>query len=191
MLPSNVCKYVLFDFLDMKSAFNFSHVMKYQNENLIWKNKAKQYVLSNNNYTLDIHICRQILKLLCHGCYVVRGNQSRYHGFRLCDRCYDNKEYKLISKMDTKHKYFMDDTDIDYLIKLANKNNYATTKFFYEKDIITRFIQRYNIQPNELSNKLQQLQQLKLEQKKQNKRAKIIAKFQPHKQIKNTKLSIT
>jgi hypothetical protein len=166
-LPRNVLRYVLFDYLDLDTAFKVSKIFKYNNEKKMWHNKAHQYQCN------DFNACHNVLKGLCGLCYLERGHYSNFYKFKICPTCRVLPEYKTLEINDIRDYYLLKDKELYALNQIYNyDSNYKPRPandamggglLFLEKDILQICYKKYNTDKENLQKELERLRSLKIE----------------------------
>ena len=86
----------------------------------------------------------------------------------LCSYCKTKEPYKILYKTTAKNQYFLTDKDLHEIETFTGPRNqhggafgHRNTYLVREYDIQNQFCQKFNIMPNEIPGKLQELQTIK------------------------------
>lgn len=174
-LTQSLIKYVLFDYLDLNDAIKILPLFEFLNDESIWKKKADQYKLkdNNNNNTTNLttnhfwlNLCKKKLKIICKFCIINDGYPNEFFSMYLCNICKKLDKFQLICKTRAKSKYFLNEADLFKLKYINEENPYykgsSPMILFSENDIENVFISKHNIKPDDIKNKLKELENKKL-----------------------------
>lgn len=152
----SIKKYVIFDYLDMISALKCLDVDPIFNDEKIWKNKALQYDSKRRKNKSWILRCKDIAEnKICNDCGIeVKGKSRIFFGIAMCKDCIKTTtKFKFIQNCNVYPKYMLDFSLYTHFPSCIIKH----AKFYNEYDIIKLFCRKYNVQEDEINNKVIEL----------------------------------
>jgi len=87
------------------------------------------------------------IKYPCENCSEPNSRISKAHHIRLCKKCLELDDYKMICKTNAKRDYFLSDTDLsDYdPVSVYRGGGYSDYVLYNQKDIINHFCTKYEV----------------------------------------------
>jgi hypothetical protein len=168
-------KYIIFDYLDIFTALKCLEIDIIFTDEMIWKRKALQYNSKRRKDKSWAERCKYIAqKKYCDDCQLPLGKKFKifFNGISLCFKCLKTTiKFIFIDECDIRFKYMLEPVDYKDIesinapnlkckpIKISIKQTY-----YNENDIIKKFCDKYNIQKNEVSDKIEKLKNEKKEQ---------------------------